>query len=179
MRHFLGVVTETLLQALTRHLQLVLHEVEVVRLLADVVTRVDWVHDLEACLATGLEHAQLRLEPVRTTRMILRKLARLVDREVCRRELLPEDLQEVGKGAAELLTEYFRIDWRSLQVRTVEREVLQHGKEHEDEPVAAERALEGRVEAFQRQILLEDEGERFEERMPHDLLLDILCTLLR
>ena len=63
-------------------MQLVLHQVEVVRLFSDVVARVDWVHDLEACLATGLEHAQLRLHTISTTLIILHKLTLLVDHEM-------------------------------------------------------------------------------------------------
>lgn len=84
MSHFLCIVAEALLQALARHLQLVLHKVEVVCLLANIVTRIDRVHDLEACLATGLEHAQLRLNAVRIALAILCELARFIDHEVNR-----------------------------------------------------------------------------------------------
>lgn len=73
-------------------MQLVLDEVEIVGLLANIVAHVDWVSDLKHTVGIWRKHAHLRLQVC-----VLTELALLIDHKVLGRVLFSEDQQKVRK----------------------------------------------------------------------------------
>jgi len=82
-------------QTLPSYLELILHEVEIVGLLAHVVARVDGVHHLQTRVVGRLKHSELRLHV-----LVFLEFAVLVDYEVLGGVLCAKDLQKVRERLA-------------------------------------------------------------------------------
>ena len=155
-------------------MELVLYEVEVVGLLSYVILSINWVCYLENRASRCGENTKV----CRHIILILHEVTVFIDAEVCCRELLTKDSEEVGEGLAQVDLEAVRACWVSLEIGVLQLRVLQEGKEHQDKTVGAKCALVGLVQALESQILLQNDGQGLQEGVLTDLLLHKVSTLL-
>ena len=101
-------------------MQLILDQIEVVSLLADIVWWIDWVSDLEhGCW--WIKQAKV----VHNITLVFGKFSVLIDAEMLSGVLLSENKQEVSKRLAQVHVVIQGSDWRELEVEVPQRQVFQ------------------------------------------------------